>query len=120
MKAYEYKSVPFRKMISGHYQELDVDKLNELGNDGWGLVVIESGNCIFKRSTKMKYYFICYEFTKTTMKGWEKSNCVTDKHPVVWLKEMIDEYTKIGEQFNILFWNEIKKEHFDLIDGWID
>jgi hypothetical protein len=68
----------------------------------------------------VKYYFICYEWTNDKIKGWERSNIVTTKHPVVWLKEMIDEYRESCESRHILFWQEIEKEHFDLIDGWID
>jgi hypothetical protein len=49
MEKFEYKSVGLRFLIKGHYQELDVNILNELGNDGWELVIIASGNCIFKR-----------------------------------------------------------------------
>jgi hypothetical protein len=68
----------------------------------------------------LKYYFVCYEFTKWGMNSWAKSNAVIDKHPVLWLKEMIDEYREQGESRHILFWEEIEKEQFDIIDGWID
>lgn len=65
----------------------------------------------------MKYYFICYEYTKQGMNYWEKSNTVVDVHPVVWLKDLIDNYQ---DRYRIIFYSEIEKEHFELIDGWID
>lgn len=49
MKKFEYKSVGVRFLSKGQFQELDVDKLNELGKDGWELVSVVTGNCIFKR-----------------------------------------------------------------------
>lgn len=65
----------------------------------------------------MKYYFICYEWTRDGMAHWEKSNKVSNVHPVIWLKDMIDNYQ---DKYRITFFQEIEKEHFDLIDGWID
>lgn len=67
-----------------------------------------------------KYYFITYEYYKRPMAGWERSNTVVDKHPVIWLKDLNDEFRDSGEERHILFWEEITKEHFDYIDGWID
>ncbi|HDR7066942.1 TPA: DUF4177 domain-containing protein [Bacillus cereus] len=49
MKKIEYREIGFHKLTRPHYQELDIDKLNHLGKDGWELVVVVSGNCIFKR-----------------------------------------------------------------------
>lgn len=49
MKKYEYKKVDFQKLTRPHYSELDVNKLNELGAEGWEFVMIDSGECVFKR-----------------------------------------------------------------------
>ncbi|MEK4025378.1 DUF4177 domain-containing protein [Sporosarcina sp. FSL W7-1283] len=50
MKTIEYQAVYFSKLTKPHYQELDMHKLNELGEEGWELVSIVSGQCIFKRA----------------------------------------------------------------------
>ncbi|AMO25934.1 hypothetical protein Blue_111 [Bacillus phage Deep Blue] len=49
VKQFEYMKVPFHKLVEPHYQQLDVKKLNELGQEGWEIVVVASGECIFKR-----------------------------------------------------------------------
>lgn len=64
-----------------------------------------------------KYYFVVYEYQKPSSSDWERSNVVIDKHPVEWLKDMIDNFE---DQYHILFYDEIEKDHYDLIDGWID
>jgi hypothetical protein len=68
----------------------------------------------------VKYYFITYEYKKHEyQKEWERSNVVTNVHPVKWLKRMIDLYSE-EETYHILFYNEITKEEFLIIDGWIN
>ncbi|PLS18984.1 DUF4177 domain-containing protein [Bacillus sp. M6-12] len=59
MKTFEYKTVPFHQMTKGHYQELDVDKLNELGNEGWQFVTVVSGECLFQRETRKRVVRPC-------------------------------------------------------------
>ncbi|HHT7008720.1 DUF4177 domain-containing protein [Bacillus cereus group sp. BfR-BA-01328] len=49
MKKYEYKKVDFQRLTGPHHLELDVNKLNELGAEGWELVLIDSGEYVFKR-----------------------------------------------------------------------
>lgn len=49
MKKYEYKKVDFQRLTEPHHLELDVNKLNELGAEGWELVLIDSGEYVFKR-----------------------------------------------------------------------
>lgn len=49
MKAFEYKKVDTHRITEPHYQELDIKKLNELGVNGWELIGVISGQCIFKR-----------------------------------------------------------------------
>ena len=49
MKKFEYREINFSMLTKPHYQSLDVARLNELGNEGWELVSIVSGQCIFKR-----------------------------------------------------------------------
>ena len=65
----------------------------------------------------LKYYFICYEWTRQGMTGWDKNNAVIKVHPVEWLKDMIDNY---DERFRITFFSEIEEKQYDLIHGWID
>lgn len=65
----------------------------------------------------MKYYFVVYEYQKESGGNWQKSNKVVTVHPVIWLKDLITNYT---DTYHLLFFSEIEKEHFDLIDGWID
>lgn len=48
----EYKTVRFDMLTKPHYQQLDADKLNELGVDGWELINVFSGICVFKRPKK--------------------------------------------------------------------
>ena len=49
-KKYEYKKVLLGKLSDPHYHSnLDVDKLQELGNEGWQFITISSGECIFMR-----------------------------------------------------------------------
>jgi hypothetical protein len=54
MNQFIYKEIPVSKLVRPHYQELDIDKLNELGADGWQLVTIQSGNCIFMKAVKKR------------------------------------------------------------------
>lgn len=49
VKQFEYRKVPVHKLVEPHYQHLDVKKLNELGSEGWELIVVASGEYIFKR-----------------------------------------------------------------------
>ncbi|MEK4787330.1 MULTISPECIES: DUF4177 domain-containing protein [Bacillus] len=49
MEKFEYKKVDFQKLTRPHHSELDVNKLNELGAEGWELVMIDSGEYVFKR-----------------------------------------------------------------------
>lgn len=47
MKKYEYIAIYFNQLEKNH--ELDTDKLNGLGSEGWELTTVISGKCIFKR-----------------------------------------------------------------------
>lgn len=49
LKKYEYCDVPMSQLTKPHYTTLDVNKLNELGSEGWEFVIINGGSCIFKR-----------------------------------------------------------------------
>ena len=49
MKKFEYREINFSMLTKPHYQVLDIARLNELGDEGWELVSIVSGQCIFKR-----------------------------------------------------------------------
>jgi hypothetical protein len=51
MIKFEYKEVPFHS-LSPHHGQLSIKLLNELGAQGWELVTIISGECIFKRQIK--------------------------------------------------------------------
>ena len=46
---YEYKKVSVQALKVDHYTNLDMNKLNVLGEDGWELILIASGEAIFKR-----------------------------------------------------------------------
>ena len=48
-KKFEYKKVGFHEIKERHYDQIDEIKLNLEGQDGWELVTIVSGECIFKR-----------------------------------------------------------------------
>lgn len=54
MNTYDYKKVGMHLLTEPHYQSLDVKKLNELGLEGWELVAIASGECIFKKLVKRR------------------------------------------------------------------
>ncbi|UGO49116.1 hypothetical protein EMILIAHAH_17 [Bacillus phage vB_BanH_Emiliahah] len=55
-KKYEYKKVLLGKLADPHYHgNLDVDKLQELGNEGWQFITISSGECIFMRERTEKH-----------------------------------------------------------------
>ncbi|UGO47601.1 hypothetical protein MCCARTNEY_13 [Bacillus phage vB_BanH_McCartney] len=55
-KKYEYKKVLLGKLSDPHYHgNLDVDKLQELGNEGWQFITISSGECIFMRERTEKH-----------------------------------------------------------------
>ncbi|MGG4438210.1 hypothetical protein AAXE64_27045 [Priestia megaterium] len=64
-----------------------------------------------------KYYFISYKWTRPGLGKWESSNRVSKVHPLVWLKDMIDNFE---DTYRIEFYDEISKEHYDLVYGWID
>lgn len=49
MKKFEYKKVRFNHLTEEHYHSLDVDKLNGQGSEGWELISVMGGECIFKR-----------------------------------------------------------------------
>lgn len=68
-------------------------------------------------ASESKHYFLVYEWTRDGLSGWERSNVVLEKHPIEWLKEMKIDYE---DRYRILFWEEIDKDKFDLIDGFID
>lgn len=48
MRKFEYKAVYYDK-VSKRHEEMDILKLNELGDEGWELVTIIGGQAIFKR-----------------------------------------------------------------------
>lgn len=54
MKTYIYKAIPFQKLIKPHYTELDIEKLNEIGAEGWQFVTLQSGQCIFMKEVKVR------------------------------------------------------------------
>ena len=49
VKKFEYKAINFSELTRQRFQELDINKLNELGEKGWELVNVVNGQCIFKR-----------------------------------------------------------------------
>lgn len=54
MKQWEYKKVAITKLLEPHYQELSTEKLNEVGSEGWELVLISSGVAIFKKEKRVR------------------------------------------------------------------
>jgi hypothetical protein len=48
MVNYEYKKVPY-ELIRDRHGDMSVEKLNAFGEDGWQLVMMLSGEVIFKR-----------------------------------------------------------------------
>jgi hypothetical protein len=52
MIKFEYKKVACDGKMILRYGELSLEQLNSLGNEGWELVTIISGECIFKRQIK--------------------------------------------------------------------
>lgn len=49
MKSFEYKMMALSEMKNENSINPDVKKLNELGEEGWELILISNGQCIFKR-----------------------------------------------------------------------
>lgn len=66
------------------------------------------------------YYFISYQWENRTMKAPKIENAVIEVHPLVWLNYMINLYSDKGQSRQILFWEEITKEQYNLIQGRID
>lgn len=67
-----------------------------------------------------KYYLVHYEFKNKGADRFETANAALDVHPVVWLRERVGEHLENQEQYRITNWIEIDKDHYDLINGWID
>jgi hypothetical protein len=51
---YEYKKVYYHELKTPYYDQLDIEKLNSLGAEGWELVIVSSGECIFKKQVKKR------------------------------------------------------------------
>lgn len=61
---------------------------------------------------KQKYYFISAGQVGKDAYQIEKYNVVTDVHPMVWLKEMIERLEGSGVRTRIDFYEEIDVEHY--------
>lgn len=63
-----------------------------------------------------KYYFVTYRWKKRTDGDlyWQFSNTVISIHPVIWLKQCVENYQEI---YVIDFYEEISKSLFNEIDG---
>lgn len=55
VKKYEYKKIPLHKLSEPHHGTIAMDKLNELGADGWQLSIISGGECMFIRERIEKH-----------------------------------------------------------------
>jgi hypothetical protein len=53
MNTYDYKEVSFRE-LRNRDDQFDMEKLNALGLEGWELVCVISGQCIFKKLVKRR------------------------------------------------------------------
>jgi hypothetical protein len=53
MNTYDYKEVSFRE-LRNRDDQFDIEKLNKLGLEGWELVCVISGQCIFKKLVKRR------------------------------------------------------------------
>ncbi|WP_242243268.1 DUF4177 domain-containing protein [Bacillus cereus group sp. BfR-BA-01309] len=49
MKKFEYRMIDFQKLLKPDGVDIDVSKLNNLLYEGWNLVMINSGECVFRR-----------------------------------------------------------------------
>ena len=66
-----------------------------------------------------KYYFVSYRWrnVRRDLSEWQYSNALVDKHPLLWLKES-NQYS--DETYNIEFYEEIAKELYDEVYGWVN
>lgn len=64
---------------------------------------------------KQKYYFISVGQVGEDVYKIEKYNVVTDVHPMVWLKGMIDTLEGSGVRTRIDFYAEIEEEHYFML-----
>lgn len=48
MTKFEYMEISFKELKTENFQNIDTEKLNAVGKDGWELVSI-GGQCLFKR-----------------------------------------------------------------------
>jgi hypothetical protein len=64
-----------------------------------------------------KYWFITYLY-RCRGQDWHHTNGVRKKHPLVWLREMVerrDDYS-----YRILWYTEITEDQYVEIDGYIE
>ena len=53
-----------------------------------------------------KFYFVTYEYQKEIGGNWQRANERLSVHPLVWLKDMINNH---DDAYHILFYDEIKR-----------
>jgi hypothetical protein len=49
MDKFEYKSIDCHLLVTGFWDKVDIEKFNNLGNDGWEFICIVNKEFIFKR-----------------------------------------------------------------------
>ncbi|QKE56389.1 hypothetical protein [Bacillus phage YungSlug] len=69
---YEYKKVGFNEVSGRHYGELDLEKLKEHTKDGWELLMMVSGELVFKRPIQNEGYKKMVEYLEGEAKYWEE------------------------------------------------
>lgn len=70
--------------------------------------------------TEQKYYFISYAWRRRGNKEYNYENGVRDSDPLDGLLRWKGYDDEIHDEWRLLFYNEITKEQYDMLNGNID
>ena len=103
MKTFEYQSIPFYEVAKDDTTEIDTNKLNAFGNEGWDFITVFNGECVFKREIVKNENEESRESTRiytATKDGDDESRESTKDYTVTKNENGQIEILMIGECFN--------------------